>query len=459
MIGLEIHTQLTRLSSKLFCTCKGDYRAIKPNHNVCPICMGLPGTLPRLNGEAVRAAISVALSLNCTINGRLSFFRKNYFYPDLPKNFQITQFDAFGPASIGGGGVVWIDDKSIRISRIQLEEDPGRLSYEGGSGGYNTTLVDYNRAGTALVEIVTEPDFDTPRQARLFMQSLSDVVQTLGVSDPHLEGAIRADGNVSVRGGNRVEIKNINSFHDLEKALTFESSRQESLYQRGITIRQETRHWDEARRITIPSRTKEAEMDYRYFPEADIPAIMIDGDTIDMIRDTIPESPSARAARYVATYGMAPQVASVITSEKHLCDMFEAAHTDATAKTIANMMANDYMGVADTREKRAASHLEPHHMAALAEAIDAGVITRGAAKRILYGLIQKGGDVGVMIRKASDTQPLKDVVLNIMRDNPKAIQEAQQNPEAIHYIVGLVMRQTKGGADPQETLRIIRDML
>ncbi|MCH7562171.1 MAG: Asp-tRNA(Asn)/Glu-tRNA(Gln) amidotransferase subunit GatB, partial [Thaumarchaeota archaeon] len=253
-IGLEIHCQLTNLESKLFCSCKANYRDFKINENICPICMGLPGTLPRLNQEAVKKATIIAMALNCTTPDKIAFFRKNYFYPDLPKNFQITQLNIYGDTSIGGTGSIMVGEKKINITRIQLEEDPGRLIYEGSSSKNLITLVDYNRAGTPLVEIVTEPDFEGPKQVRDFVNILSDLLENLGVSDPGLDGAMRIDANVSIEGGKKVEIKNIGSFHDLEKAIHFEITRQESLHSRDISIIQETRHWDDKRKITVSSR-------------------------------------------------------------------------------------------------------------------------------------------------------------------------------------------------------------
>ncbi len=460
MIGLEIHCQLTGLNSKLFCACKADYRGMEPNQNTCPVCMGFPGTLPRLNSDAVRKAAAIAMSLNCPPGERLAFFRKNYFYPDLPKNFQITQFDAFGQTSIGGRGTVRVDGGIVRITRIQLEEDPGRLSYEGGGDGRKTTLIDYNRAGTPLVEIVTEPDFESPQQARSFMNMLADTVENLGVADPYLDGAMRADGNVSVHGGNKVEIKNINSFHDLEKALHFEITRQSSLHDRGIPVVQETRHWDERRRITVSSRTKEAELDYRYFLEADIPWIALDKATISSIRESMPESVLARQERYVSRYGMPPQVAGILVSDRFCCDLFENSHTPETAKMVANMITTDFMGMADTREKRAASGIIPEHLAELAGAVLSGKITRALAKRILYGLARDGGDVRRMIREASrEGGDLEDIIRQVIGENPGAAEQARTNPQTVNYLVGMVMRKTGGGADPQETIRIIRDIL
>jgi len=254
-IGLEIHCQLTKLESKLFCSCKANYREFGPNTNVCPICLGIPGSLPLLNQSAVKKATTIAMALNCDTPEKIAFFRKNYFYPDLPKNFQITQLNAYGDTSIGSNGKISVHDKEIRIRRIQLEEDPGRLIYEGVTERTKITLVDYNRAGTPLVEIVTEPDFENPSEVRIFLNILSDLLENLDVSDPGLDGAMRADANVSIDGGVKVEIKNIGSFHDLEKAVHFEITRQQSLHEREIEIIQETRHWDDTMKITISART------------------------------------------------------------------------------------------------------------------------------------------------------------------------------------------------------------
>lgn len=458
MIGLEIHCQLTRLQSKLFCPCRADYRGMEPNTNVCPVCMGLPGTLPRLNAAAVRSAAAISLSLNCTPAPRLAFFRKNYFYPDLPKNFQITQYDAYGHTSIGGSGVVRLGEKDIRITRVQLEEDPGRLSYEGGADGRATTLVDYNRAGVPLVEIVTEPDFDAPRQARDFMNMLADMVESLGVADTRLDGAMRADGNVSVRGGNKVETKNINSFHDLEKALRFELARQNSMCDAGREVVQETRHWDERRRITVSSRAKEAELDYRYFLEGDIPWIVMDDQTINDIRNTMPESASSRQDRYMQ-YGIPPQVAAVLATDAPSCRLFEESHTKQTARLVANLITTDFMGVADTREKRAASCLRAEHLTALAGAVSNSVITRSQAKTILARLARDGGDAAAMIREAASSEDLAGVVDSVIREEPDAAERARTNPPAVNYLVGMVMKKTRGSADPQETLRLIRKSL
>ncbi len=265
----------------------------------------------------------ISMALNCSTPEKIAFFRKNYFYPDLPKNFQITQLNIYGDTSVGGSGTITVGDKKIRITRIQLEEDPGRLIYEGSSSKNQITLVDYNRAGTPLVEIVTEPDFETPKEVRDFLNILSDLLKNLGVADPSLEGAMRADANVSTRGGNKVEIKNIGSFHDLEKAAHFEITRQESLHDRDIPIAQETRHWDDRRKITVSSRSKEEDLDYRYFLEGDIPWVKINPEIKTELKSKMPESISSKKERYVTKYQIPEQVADVLSSDKFYSDLFE----------------------------------------------------------------------------------------------------------------------------------------
>lgn len=465
MIGLEIHCQLTSLKSKLFCPCKADYRGMEPNSNTCPVCLGLPGTLPLLNAKAVTQAAALSMALNCTPAKSLAFFRKNYFYPDLPKNYQITQFDAFGHTSIGGRGTIRMDDGTdIRITRVQLEEDPGRLTYEGGMDGHQTTLIDYNRAGVPLVEIVTEPDFDKPQQARNFMNMLTDIIKNLDVADPHLDGAMRADGNVSVHGGNKVEIKNINSFHDLEKALRFELTRQNSLYENKIEVKQETRHWDERRRMTIPSRVKEAELDYRYFLEADIPWVDLDDKTIQSISSAMPESASARRDRYIKEYKIKPQVASILISDTYCCGLFEESMTPDTALIIANMITTDFMGVMDTREKRASSCVTAEHLAKLATAIQKGTITRAIAKDILYKIAKGDTDIDKILyeygkNKSLDEPKLYGIISGILQKEPQAAQQARTNPATINYLVGIVMKETRGAANPQKVLGILKELL
>ena len=461
-IGLEIHCQLTNLKSKLFCPCKADYRRLEINENICPVCVGLPGSLPRLNQEAVRKATMIAMALNCTTPERIAFFRKNYFYPDLPKNFQITQLNIYGDTSIGGpGSVVVTGDKKIRIARVQLEEDPGRLIYEDSSSKNQIVLVDYNRAGTPLVEIVTEPDFEGPRQVREFLNILSDLLENLGVSDPGLEGAMRADANVSIVGGKRVEIKNIGSFHDLEKAIHFEITRQESLHSREIEIAQETRHWDDKRRITVPSRSKEEAPDYRYFLEGDIPWVVVDSETRERLKSAMPESVSSKKERYVSRYFIRPQVADVLSSDRFYSDLFEQSRSDSTAKEIANIITTDLMGLVDTREKREASRITPRHLRDLAEAIQSGQISRNSAKNALHEIVRTGRNLSQIISdldlgNVSDESELVRVIREVVSEEPQAAKQARTNPQTINFLVGKIMKKTKGKADPHLTLDLLK---
>ena len=463
-IGLEIHCQLTNLQSKLFCSCKANYREFAPNENICPVCAGIPGSLPRLNQEAVKKATMIAMALNCSTPEKIAFFRKNYFYPDLPKNFQITQLNIYGDTSVGGTGAISIGDKKIRITRIQLEEDPGRIIYEGSSSKNQITLVDYNRAGTPLVEIVTEPDFETPREVRDFLNILSDLLKNLGVADPSLEGAMRADANVSVHGGSKVEIKNIGSFHDLEKASHFEITRQESLHDRDIPIAQETRHWDDKRKITVSSRSKEEDLDYRYFLEADIPWVKINPEIRDELRLKMPESISSKKERYISKYKISAQVADVLSSDKFYSDLFEEAHTESNAKEVANIITTELMGLEDTREKRETSKLTAVHLKELADAIQTGTVSRNSSKNALHEILKTGKTVSAVILEldlgnVSDETELLKIVEKIITDEPKAVEQAKSNIQTINFLVGKVMQATKGKADPTLTLNLLKKQI
>ena len=460
-IGLEIHCQLTKLESKLFCTCRAYYRDFEPNTNICPVCVGLPGSLPRLNREAVRWAAKIAMALGCRTPERMAFFRKNYFYPDLPKNFQITQTNLYGETCAGSGGVKRIGDRDIRIRRVQLEEDPGRIIYSGSSEKTQITLVDYNRAGTPLVEIVTEPDFEEPRQVRGFLMILSDLLENLQVSDPGLEGAMRADGNVSVSGGSKVEVKNVNSFHDLEKALRYEIARQQSLVERGIVVEQETRHWDDRRKITVPARSKEGEMDYRYLLEGDIPWIRISSAMLDHLRRSMPESISSRRERYVTKYGIVRQVADVLSSDRYCSDLFEEAHDADNAREVANIITTDLMGLIDTREKRRRSRLTGAHLRSLAGAILSREISRSSAKTALQEMVRTGRDLAEISAKLdlggiSDASKLEGIIDEVIQENSGALGQAGKNPQIINYLVGRVMQKTGGRADPGLVIGLLR---
>jgi len=463
-IGLEIHCQLTKLKSKLFCSCKADYRGFEPNTNICPICVGLPGSLPLLNKKAVEKAAMIAMRLGCKVPPKIGFFRKNYFYPDLPKNFQITQYNVHGPTSIGSEGQILIEDKMIRISRIQIEEDPGRLIYEGDPGKSLTTFVDYNRSGTPLVEIVTEPDFTTPKQVRTFVNILSDLLDNLGVSDTSLEGALRVDANVSIDKGEKVEIKNIGSFRNLEKAIHFELIRQESLAERGMPIPSETRQWDEGRKITISARTKEEEQDYRYFPESDVPHVLIKDQLLEKLKENMPESIISKRERYIEKYGIPNQVAEVLSTDKFYSDLFEKAHNENNAKEIANLITTDLMGLADTKEKRDQLKLRPEHLSDLADAILNNKITRISAKTAIHEIAKTGKPLSEItseldLGRVDDESSLLSIIDEVFAEEKQAVEDAKQNIETVNYLVGKVMKKTKGKANPSVTLEIIKKKL
>ena len=463
-IGLEIHCQLTNLESKLFCSCKANYREFSPNANICPICVGLPGSLPMLNQKAIEKATIISMALNCKTPTKIAFFRKNYFYPDLPKNFQITQYDAYGPTSIGHDGKITVEGKEIRIRRIQIEEDPGRLIYEGTSEKTQITLVDYNRAGTPLVEIVTEPDFENPKQVRLFLNILVDLLTNLSVSDPTLEGALRADGNVSLEGGNKVEIKNVSSFHDLEKAIHFEITRQQSLVERGIEIISETRQWDDRRKITVSARTKEEESDYRYFLEGDIPWIKLSPEHFNKLKEKMPESIASKRDRYVNQYGIPGQVADVLSSDKYYADLFEQSHDDLNAKEIANIITTDLMGFVDTREKREGLKLTSQHLTELANAIISNKLSRTSAKIALQEIVNTGKPLSEIISEkdlgnVSDESEITEIIDEVINEESNAIKEIKEKPETVNFLVGQVMKKTRGKANPSTTLTILKKKL
>jgi len=472
-IGLEIHCQLTGVKSKLFCRCSCDYRGKASNANTCPTCLGLPGTLPLLNQKAVEFAGMISLALGCKIPDEIAFYRKNYFYPDLPKNFQLTQYNAYGITSIGVEGMLeYGDGKSARVRRVQLEEDPGRLVYEGGSMETSVyALIDYNRAGVPLVEIVTEPDFTDPKQVRLFLDKITSIIEHLGVCDTKLEGAVRCDANVSVGGGNRVEIKNVSSFADVEKAVRYEITRQRTMASRDIEVRSETRHWDDARKVTKESRTKEEEQDYRYFPEPDIPAVMLGIEFVSIVHESMPELPDARKERFVSKYGLSAHVAQVLIDNKELADFFESAiRIYSSPKEIANWLVTDLMSFVDERQKEqerslfAGLKIEPEHIADLARLVDQDTINRATAKQILGQIVRTGempSDVAkkTQAAKIDDAGTLAQAVESVFSSEQAAVQDAKRNPNAANFLLGKVMQVTKGRADPKSALEMIQKKL
>jgi aspartyl-tRNA(Asn)/glutamyl-tRNA(Gln) amidotransferase subunit B len=467
-IGLEIHCQLTGLESKLFCSCECNYRGKEPNTNICPICSGLPGTLPLLNQRAVDFAGMISLALGCRVPDKVMFYRKNYFYLDLPKNFQITQYNAYGITSIGVEGKVDYGVKSTRIRRVQLEEDPGRLIYENPSF---YTLIDYNRAGVSLVEIVTEPDFPDPKDVRMFLNKIISIIEHLGVCETRLDGSVRCDANVSLEGGKRVEIKNVGSFRDVEKALGYEITRQKTMSVRDIEIRSETRHWDEARKITKQSRVKEEEEDYRYFPEPDIPTIVLGTEFLSSLKARMPELPDERKVRFLTEYKLSDHVSQVLIDNKELADFFESTVKiyPPSPNEIANWIVSDLLGFIDESKKEEGSiisglRIEAKHMAELVRMIDQNIINRNIAKMIL-GQMTKTGEMpsyvlGKMNTSIIDSKAIiSDAIESIFNSEKSAVRDAKQNPNAANFLLGKVMQLTGGRADPKIALNLIKTKL
>jgi aspartyl-tRNA(Asn)/glutamyl-tRNA(Gln) amidotransferase subunit B len=477
-IGLEIHCQLTGAKSKLFCRCSSDYRGKAPNTNICPICAGLPGTLPLLNRKTVEFAAMISLALGCKLPDEIAFYRKNYFYPDLPKNFQLTQYNAYNITSIGvNGKLEYISSKDARIRRVQLEEDPGRLVYA--SGNMDTSvyvLIDYNRAGVPLVEIVTEPDFIDPKEVRMFLDKITSIIEHLEVCDTKLEGSVRCDANVSVDGGNKVEIKNISSFADVEKALRYEITRQRTMASREIQVRSETRHWDDARKVTKESRTKEEEQDYRYFPEPDIPMVVLGSEFVSFIKQSMPELPDKRKERFMSDYDLSDHIAKVIIGNKELADFFESAiAVYLSPKEIANWIVTDLMSFIDERTKEEEEEEEedslfaglkvgPEHIADLARLVDQNMINRATAKQILGQTVRTGEMPSALAKKMQanridDVSVLTQAVQSVFEMEQAAVQDARRNTNVANFLLGKVMKITKGKADPKIVLEMIQKKL
>jgi aspartyl-tRNA(Asn)/glutamyl-tRNA(Gln) amidotransferase subunit B len=475
-IGLEIHCQLTHLQSKLFCSCHCDYRGKKPNSNVCPTCCGLPGTLPLLNQKAVEFASMISFALGCKIPSKIIFYRKNYFYLDLPKNFQLTQYNAYGITSIGvDGKLEYGDKKCARIRRVQLEEDPGRLVYE--ESNIDTsfyTLIDYNRAGVSLVEIITEPDFTDPRDVRIFLNKITSAIEHLGVCNIKLEGAVRCDANISVVGGKRVEIKNIGSFKETEKALNYEITRQKAMSIHEIEIKAETRHWDDSRKVTKQARAKEEEQDYRYFPEPDIPTVILGNEFLSSLKAKIPELPDERKSRFITDYGLSEHVSQVLIDNKELADFFESAvKIYSSPKEIANWIVSDLMRFMDVDHHKHSNEegslfselkIEAKHIAELAKLVDQNTINRNTAKKILNQIIKTGEMPSQLVEEADaskidDRRVISETIESIFESEKSAVKDARRNPNAANFLLGKIMQLTKGRVDPQIALDLINRKL
>ncbi len=461
VIGLEVHVQLTT-RSKLFCGCSTRYQDSEPNTHTCPICLGLPGSLPVPNETAVIYAERVATALNCTVQ-RTQFYRKNYFYPDLPKGFQISQYDF----PLGTNGYLMVDteghERTIRIKRVHLEEDPGKLTYRGTIEKAQYSMIDYNRSGVPLLEVVTEPDLRAPKEARRFLNKLRNILEYLDVFDGNLEGSLRVDANISIAGGQRAEVKNISSYKGVEKALLFEISRQKNLLRRGIHISQETRHFDEARGITISLRSKEQEHDYRYFPEPDLTPIDPEPLVEQFPQKIEVELPDAKRQRFKRQYGVSDYLAKVLTASKALADYYEAVAERVDPLIAATWVVDVLQGELNYRGLELDA-FSPNYMADVITNVLDETITEKAAVEIIRTVLDRGGTPCEIINEqalhAVPTEEVSEAVIQTIKENPQAVEDYHRGKKgAINFLVGQVMKKTRGRADPGLTNTLLRERL
>jgi len=478
VIGLEIHVQLAT-ATKLFCACSTGYIGAVPNSNVCPVCLGLPGTLPVPNAKAVEFALRTALALGCSVQRGTRFHRKNYFYPDLPKAYQISQYDL--PLGLGGHLDVRTDGevRRIRITRVHMEEDAGKLVHACGGGrlsGADHSLVDYNRAGIPLMEIVSEPDIRTPREARDYVAELRRLVRCLDVSDGDMEsGSLRVDANVSVRcsdgrWGSKVEIKNMNSLRALERALDFEIARQTAILEKGGSVFQETRHWDDVSGHTRSSRSKEEAHDYRYFPDPDLPPLFFEESWITSIAATLPELPWMRRERYVSTFGFSDDDMGIFLENRCLAEYFDAlVGFGITPSRAANWIRTEVLRVLNEAGGSMTALPVAAELASLLAAVERRELSVTAAREV-FEAMRKGC---LSFEEASrqcgitsgdlEEEALKDLLRSVLEDNAEVVMEIRSGGDVkgkkIKFLQGLVMRKARGQANPESVLRLLETML
>ena len=473
VIGLEVHVEL-KTKTKIFCSCPNEFGS-EPNTNVCPRCLGLPGTLPVLNEKVLEYAIKAGLALNCEIAEFSKFDRKNYFYPDLTKAYQISQFDL--PICEHGYLDIDVDGnhKRIGITRIHMEEDAGKLVHEGDTISVSdSSLVDYNRAGVPLIEIVSEPDMRSAEEAKAYLEKLKAYIEYTGVSDVKMEqGSLRCDANVSVRPfgqkefGTRAEVKNLNSFRAVQKAIEYEVERQIELIEDGGKVVQETRTWDDAQGITLSLRGKEEANDYRYFPDPDLTPLIISKDYVEEIRKTIPELPDVKKERLISEMGLPEYDAGVITSSKGLAAFFDetvAIYPDA--KKVCNWLMVEFCRLLNSESVEIEnSQVTPEKLAALLKLVDDGKISGKIAKTVFEEMFISGKDPEAIVEEKglvqiSDEGALGAMIDKIIAENPKSVEDYKSgNKKALGFFVGKIMKETQGQANPGMVNKMLTERL
>jgi aspartyl-tRNA(Asn)/glutamyl-tRNA(Gln) amidotransferase subunit B len=470
VIGIEIHCQL-RTASKMFCGCSTEIDGAAPNSRCCPVCLGLPGVLPTINKRAVEHVIATGMAIEATIAPTTRWDRKNYFYPDLPKGYQISQYQL----PLAANGKLTFDTAegpfTVRIRRAHLEEDTGRLIHED-QGARRVSLIDFNRSGMPLMEIVTEPDVRTGEQARRYAEELRLLMRTIGASDAEMEnGQMRVEANVSIRPrgeeafGTRIEIKNMNSMRSVERAIAHEIERQAKVLDGGGSLRMETRGWDEAAQATYLMRPKEEENDYRYFPEPDLPPLATTSEWLAEIRSRLPELPAARRARYQKDLGLSAYDAGVIVNDSAASELFEGAVEEAgpsLAKMVANMVTGEYLRLIKTGDP---DHVDPSELAKLVLTIDQDAVSATIGKDILAEHFGTGEPVAKIIEKhgyhqISDAGALGAAVEKVLAENPAAVADYRSGKDAaIGFLVGQVMKATRGQANAAMVQSALRERL
>ena len=468
VIGLEVHLELAT-ESKVFCGCPTRFGE-EPNSQTCPVCLGLPGSLPVLNRKVLEYGLRVALALQGEISPRIKFDRKNYFYPDLPKNYQISQYDE--PLSTGGFLEIKSDafQKKVRLRRVHLEEDTGKLMH---LEGENASLIDFNRSGRALLEIVSEPDLRNGEETTLYLTQLKSLLEYLEVSDCDMEkGSLRCDTNISVRKtgtqelGVKVEIKNLNSFRAVRLALDYERKRQIEALESGGTLTQQTRLWDATKNVTAPMRSKEYAHDYRYFPEPDLVPFILTREEIESVRRSLPELPAQRLERFIHSYGLSAYDAQLLIMEKPLSDFFErSVKLWNSPKRLANWMMGPFLEKLKSYESLSKFPVTPQRLVELLQLVEKGALTQLSAKQVFEKMVQTGRAPQEIMEKEQLTQihdesSLRRFVQEAIQENQKSVEDYRNGKEqALMFLVGQVMKKTKGSASPNTVQQLLRETL